>query len=311
MPSMEDSASEIAVTLRKAGLEIVECTDFNFCLDAAARGEGKHILVKAASNVDKIDEEIASELRTVGSALQASSLIVGSRTQHGTLEEDVVYERHGIPALTMETFRRVLNENEQPYIHARRGGFFVSLDGGKVRDARERMGLSLGQLAEKVGVTRRAIYEYERMGMTAALSTVERLERVLSTDLALPQDVLNWKGEEISRPTNPATGEKKNLVDSLNTAGFDAYPLDKAPFDIVAKEGDSKIGLLQETTLSQNQPLGRIRIAKTIAEFLDTIFMVITQREVADEIEGVPVIAEGALKRARDPEAVMDLAKQN
>lgn len=307
---MEDSANQIADTLRKAGLEIVECADFNFCLDAAARGEGKHILVKAASNVDKIDEEIASELRTVGSALEASSLIVGSRTQHGTLEENVVYERHGIPALTVETFRRALNENEQPYIHARRGGFFVSLDGGRLRSARERMGLSLGQLAEKVGVTRRAIYEYERMGMTAALPTIERLERVLATDVALPQDILNWKGEEPERPPSPATGEKKNIVDSLNMAGFEAYPLDKSPFDVVAKEGDSKIGLLQEKTLSQTHPIGRVRVAKTIAEFLDTIFMVITQREVTDEIEGVPVIAEKALKKARDPEAVMDLAKQ-
>ena len=311
MPSIEDSANEIAHTLRMAGLEIVECADFNFCLDAAARGEGKHIIVKAASNVDKIDEEIASELRTVGSALAASSLIVGSRTQHGTLEENVVYERHGIPALTMETFRRVLNENEQPYIHARRGGFFVTLDGGRLREARERLGLSLGQLAERVGVTRRAIYEYERMGMTAALPTVERLERVLSTDVALPQDILNWKGDEPERPPNPATGEKKNLVDSLSNAGFEAYPLDKAPFDIIAKEGDSKIGLLQERTLTQNHSLGRVRVAKTIAEFLDTIFMVITKREVADEIEGVPVIGEKALKRARDPEAVMDLAKLN
>lgn len=310
MPSTEDSAIEIAHTLRQAGFEIVECTDFNFCLDAAARGEGRHILVKAASNVDKMDEEIASELRTVGSALEASSLIVGSRTQHGMLEENVVYERHGIPALTIETFRNVLSDNDQTYIQARRGGFFVSLDGRKLREARERMGLSLGQLAEMVGVTRRAIYEYERMGMTAALPTVERLERALATDVALPQDVLNWKGEESHRPPAPATGEKKNLVDSLNLAGFKAYPLAKAPFDIVAKDGDSKIGLLQEETLSQNKSLVRVRVAKTIAEFLDTLFMVITRREVVDEIEGVPVIAEKTLRRARDTEAVMDLAKQ-
>ncbi len=297
--------------MRKAGLEIVECTNFNFCLDAAARGEGKRILAKATGNVDKIDEEMASELRVVGTALEASSLIVGSRTQHGTLEENVVYERHGIPTVTMDTFRRVLNDDDLPYIHARRGGFFVSLDGGRLREARERMRLSLGELAERVGVTRRAIYEYERMGMTAALPTVERLERVLESDVALPQDILNWKGDEPARPPRPATGEKKDLVESLNLAGFRAYPLAKAPFDIIAKEGESKIGLLQEETLSQNQSLGRVRVAKTIAEFLDTLFMVITQREVAGEIEGVPVIAEKALKEARNPEAVMDLAKQN
>ncbi len=311
MPVTEDSANEIATSLRRAGFEIVECTDFNFCLDTAARAEGKHLLVKAASNVDKIDDEMASELRTIGSALEASSLIVGSKTQHGVLEENVVYERHGLPALTMETFDKVLNENDPPFIQARRGGFFVALDGGRLREARETRGLSLGELAERVGVTRRAIYEYERMGMSAALPTVERIERVLETDVALPQDVLNWKGDKPETPPSPATGEKKDLVESLNLAGFRAYPLAQAPFDIVAKEADSKIGILQEESLSRNRSLGQVRVAKTIAQFLDTLFMVITRREIGDEIEGVPVVAEKVLKRARDPEAVVELAKQN
>lgn len=309
--SQQESAVEVANTLRKAGFRTVECADFNFCLDTAACGDNVRIIVKLAPNVDKMEETMAAELRTIGSALATSSIIVGSKTQHGDLEADVVYERHGIPAVTLQTFRRILFRSGQPFIQAKRGGFFVALDGAKLREARENRRLSLGELAERVGVTRRAIYEYERMGMTAGISTVERLEDVLETDIALPQDILHWKGEREKDSPKPITGGQRNLIESLNQAGFRAYPLAKAPFDIVAKEGNAKIGLLREETMGMNKPLGRLRVARSIAEFLDTVFMVVTHRETADTIEGVPVVAEKALRQARDPESVIELAKQN
>ena len=59
----------------------------------------------------------------------ASPLIVGLKSKSEYLEEDVIYERHGIPVIGLETLKNMIIDNEYPEILADRGGYYVHING--------------------------------------------------------------------------------------------------------------------------------------------------------------------------------------
>jgi putative transcriptional regulator len=57
------------------------------------------------------------------------------------------------------------------------------IDGGKLRERREQAGMSLGALAEELGVARETVYRYERGEIEAPLRVAEKLIRMFGSDV--------------------------------------------------------------------------------------------------------------------------------
>src|SRR5690606_6847223 len=110
---------------------------------------------------DGFSLEQAQEIKMVANTLLASPLVVGVKSKNEYLEEDVVYERHGIPVIAMETFRNLIVDNLYPEVFAGRGGYYVQIDGQIIKELREEQDLSLKELADLAHVSRETIYKYE------------------------------------------------------------------------------------------------------------------------------------------------------
>lgn len=181
-----DLVDHVRETLARAGY-LATAVEGAGCFDLAGRRDGHLVLVKVLQNVDALAEDAARELTALAATLGATPLLVGLRSSARDLEDGAVYLRHGVRIVTPTTLAEHLLEGTPPLVHAAPGGFYVRIDGARLRELRERRGLSLGDLATAAGVSRRAIGMYED-GMNTMADVAFRLEEFLEESLVEPVD---------------------------------------------------------------------------------------------------------------------------
>ena len=120
------------------------------------------------------------------------------------MEDDTVYSRYAVFVVTEKTIQNLALQTAYPLIHAGPGGYSVEIDGELVEKRRKEMGLSIGKLAEMVGVSRRTLYGYERSMAKASVASAYNLAKTLGVPVANPINVLRKNQETTSMP--PAEG---------------------------------------------------------------------------------------------------------
>ncbi|HLE96836.1 MAG TPA: transcriptional regulator [Candidatus Thermoplasmatota archaeon] len=270
-----------------------------------ARRDEHLLLVKILQNVDAFAEDAARELLSVASTLDATALLVGVRSSARDLEDGAVYLRHGVRILTPTTLSEFLLDGTPPLVYAAPGGFYVRIDGAKLRELRERRGLSLGELATSAGVSRRAIGMYED-GMSAMVDVAARLEEHLDTDLVQPVDPF-----EKAPATPPVPLEEladpfeREVLTSLKRLGFQVAPARRAPFDGVARaEKDVVVAGISPGPDLERRAFMLTKITE-IAEVHGTF--VVERRHARLEVAGTPLLDRKDLKDADEPSGILDL----
>ena len=131
--------SEVKEILRDAGFIVSEeCNFKDVSFDLIAR-RGEHLLIfKVLTNIDAFTERTAKDLKSIAHLLKASLVLIGERDGSAKLEDDVVYFRNDVPTITPTTLRNYLVHNIPIQIYAAPGGFYVKIDGKKLREERER-----------------------------------------------------------------------------------------------------------------------------------------------------------------------------
>jgi len=131
----------------------------------------------------------ALELKPLSRHLLAAPLIVGQKSHHKLMEDDTIYSRYGIYAITPMTLEDIIVRGRNPLVDATPGGYYVRLDGEKIRKKRQSLELSIGKLAEMTGISRRTLYAYEKGRVKASVSAAYNLEHALGVPLAQEIDV--------------------------------------------------------------------------------------------------------------------------
>src|SRR5690606_20549613 len=143
MPMHRDQVLlEITELLSNHGFETSNIYDRS-CFDMVARRELILLLLKVLINVDGFSSQQALEIKKIARTFLASPLIVGFKSKTEPLEEDVVYERHGIPVVAPEILRNMVVDDVYPEVLADRGGYYVKIDGNVIKEVREKDKLSL------------------------------------------------------------------------------------------------------------------------------------------------------------------------
>jgi putative transcriptional regulator len=217
------------------------------CFDILARKKNLKFLIKVLKNIDSLSIEQSRELMKISSILNAIPLLIGVRTRNLPMENDVVYERHGIKAITYETFKLYL-EGSPPVVYAGRGGFFVNIDGRALRDIREKLNISVGELAEYSNVSRKTIYKYEQNMANPSIDVALKIEQYLDVPLVkeidlVPEELkernnINSMQKEQYTNTGVDVGNefKLQVINMLNELGFNMIETKRAPFDAVAEK---------------------------------------------------------------------------
>jgi putative transcriptional regulator len=235
MGNSKDTLIEILRILHKAGFSISEVDSEQYCLQLVAKKGGVKLIIKTLENIDMERKEAAEELKSLATATSSSPLIIGSRVQSGRLEEGALYERYGVNVVSPETFEDATLKGKLPFVQSKRGGLYFRINGRALKKLREERNMSLGDLAKKIGVSRKAVYEYETGGMGATLETVARIEEAFDIGLTQGIDIFDWQcpGEpEAKAPSDPLA---RQLHWKLKEIGCKSMGFDYAPIDVHAR----------------------------------------------------------------------------
>jgi len=236
--------------LERAGFHVSKrCVSRSSCFDLTVRKGEQLAFLKIFTNVGNITPKDALELRTLSDFFSAAPLLISSKMRGKPLEDDTVYERYNIYAITLKTLEDIICHSMHPLVEAGPGGYYVSLDGEAIRETRQKLGLSTGKLAEMMGISRRTLYGYEKSMTKSSVSAAYNLEWVLGTPLVKPINVFEGGYQNtgffaLAKRIMIGSRYLQAVIKKFAQINFKVTPVTKAPFDFVAQFSEGKLKIL-------------------------------------------------------------------
>lgn len=282
--------------------------------DLVARRDGELLIVKVLTNVDSLTDAVAHELRVLAEFLEGRPLLVGERSSSRALEQGAMYARHGVPIVTIETLADTLLEGTPPLVYAAPGGFYVALDGERLKRVREERGLSLGDLAQVAGVSRRAISMYEE-GMGAMVDVAERLEEFLNEALVVPVDPFRAPVEKMEVVVDVhrlADTVHREVLRLMGEMGFRVAALERGPFAGLAKKDHTILTGLGGPDAAPGDLAKRARTVANLCDVTETfgVFFVARRAGGRVSVEGMPLLGLDELARVDEPSKLVDVLEE-
>jgi len=307
----DELLGEVRETLTNAGFYVSEVYSMHITgFDLVARRDNSLLIIKVLTNIDAMNEGLADELRTLSNLLQGCPLLIGEKSGIGLLQNDVVYDRFDIHAITLETLKNHLLEGIPLEVYAAPGGLYVNLDAKRVKRLRQEQNLSLGSFARSLRVTRRTVQMYEE-GMNAGIEVALRIEDLFGTDVTTPIDILNKKISEKQvkvRSIKPKGFREfqREVFSILEEVGYKVIPMERCPFEAVSQ--NKKKILLTCVDQYDKKLIKKAKVVSSISNITEKHAFLIIDKDVSKKnIEGTPLIVKKELKKARDPEEILDL----
>ena len=265
------------------------------CFDMVARRELLLLLLKVFINVDGLSNIHAQEIKKLAQTFLGSPLIIGLKSKTEPLEEDVVYERHGIPVIAPETLRNMVVDEVYPEVLADWGGYYVPIDGNVIKEIREKENLSLKDLANLAHVSRETIYKYEHGIVRACPETAMILEDILNIKITLSINL--FKTPELIPESDNEIVKDAQEPKELVKLGFGVINTQRTPFDAIARanftHSENDKTLLTNLEKKRNKQVLK-KMAVNVKDLSDVtqseaVFILENKRKM-ECIEGIPVI---------------------
>ncbi|MFQ3318371.1 MAG: putative transcriptional regulator [Natronomonas sp.] len=304
----------ITAMLEDAGFTVSDrCAIRPKSFDIAARRGDDVLLLKLLANIDAFDGYTGAEMRRLGEYLDATPIVIGLRTRNEELKPGVVYFRHGVPVFSPDTAMDLFIEEVPPLIYAAPGGLYVNIDGDLLSDIRSSEEMSLGKLANELGVSRRTVSKYED-GMNASVEVAAELEDIFDEPLATPVDVLEGADEvrdDIDDPDEPeADPDDAHLITVLTRVGFEVHPTLRAPFKAVSEDESRERKMLTGHSDFNRTAEKRARIMSSVGEVTRTRSVYVVDRARQKSVEGTALIEREEIDSINDSEELEDIIRE-
>jgi len=300
---------QLRETLNRAGFYVSDLYSIRLPgFDLVARRDSTLLIIKVLTNIDAIAENVAEELKTLSSLLHATPLIIGEKKGLSPLEDNVMYLRFGIYALTINTLQDNLLEGIPIRAYAGPGGMYVRLDEEQLQQLRHEQNISLGEFARHIHVSRKTAQLYEK-GMNARVEVAIRIEDFFDRCLTIPIDLFSTsKYSRANRlyPKENLQAFQREIFSLLEHVGYRITPMDSCPFEAVSRE---KKQVLLTCVQPNNKHLDKkAKIVSSISKITEKHAVVFTDKDVEKtNVSGTPIIKKKELKRLRGPEEVFEL----
>lgn len=256
----EVNVNSLKTLLKKAGFDVSQiCRSRPSCFDFTAKRGENPILLKVHFDADSFSSSEALELKVITNCFSAVSLLISKKTREKLLKEDTVYTRQDIFVVTPKTFKNIALRKRHPLIHAGPGGYYVKIESNMIKRRRQELGLSMGQVAAMTGISRRALYGYEK-GMTeASVMSAYKLVKTLEIPAAEPINILEKSYGR--RKCFLAKARHAIVRNSLLHNFFRRFfrwnitHIKKAPFDFVITFPKEKIVIIGAAVTKKEQDL--------------------------------------------------------
>jgi len=198
--------------------------------DLIARNDGTLLVIKVVAHIDSVNEDAAFDLEVISRHLGGVPLIVGERAREAELERGAVYVRYGIYAISPATLYDYFVEKIPPLVYASPGGLYVNINGDALRELREQRNMSLGDLGQVLGVSRRTISKYES-GMGTTLDVAIRIEEHFDTGVVEHIDLMSHEQHPTELKHEWSDKKERNVpIEFLEQLGMHLHTLRGAPF---------------------------------------------------------------------------------
>jgi putative transcriptional regulator len=265
--------------------------------DLIARNDGTLLVIKVVSHIDSVSEEVAFDIELISRLLGGIPLIVGERARDAELERGAVYVRYGIYAISPSTLYDYFVEKIPPLVYASPGGLYVNINGEALRELREHRNMSLGDLGNVLGVSRRTISKYEG-GMGTTLDVAIRIEESIDLIQHEPPKAMDPEKEQQGfHPQSP--------MEFLQQIGVRLHTLHGAPFQAL-------LTFDKQTILTGYGPAQKVVKRAALIGNLSQIakkhaMCIITDYNKEKKIGRTLVIGEKRLQRIEDGFELLDL----
>lgn len=249
-------------------------------------------LIKVLMNIDSLDESHALDLRTISYFLSAYAFLVSVRNNREHLDDETVYSRFELPVMTPKLFQSMLEEEEFEVVHSSKGRHTQEINVFTLKESRKQVGYTLEQLAQHVGISKKAMYEIEHKRVNPQQETVKRLESILRIDLTLPYE---WKYAQAVY-MRPKDDFQKSVSGELSRLGIDNSSVNSAPFEIIGKESFS---LITNLSIVPSEVKREMIQMKKLSEISESKAVLISKRTIRESIEGIPIISENELSEIK------------
>ncbi len=203
--------------------------------DIVARRESTILIIKVLSDANSISQDLADEMKKIGSFISGSPLIVAEHAGE-MLEDNVVYSRFGIYTISLATFSSCINDN-LPFIIKRNSGMTVYVSGEKLSECIDESRYSLTDISRRMGVSKQMVVRYKADKSEVSLKKAEALHQIFGGAIFEKVNIFYVRNDS-------SVSVKSSLAKKFEELGFSAADTKKAPFDIIAK-GNSKIILAE------------------------------------------------------------------
>ncbi len=292
--------SKVVNSLQKEGYEVLQ-TEGNF--DIVAKRYKQTLLVKVLMNIDALKQDQAMSLRAVAYFMNCQPVVIATKNNRETLDDDVVYSRFELPVMTPKLLEALAVQEEISAIQSSKGRHTVEIDVDSLRNRRKELGFTLETLSKKIGVSKKAIYEIENQRVNPTKETVDRLEKILSIKIQKPYQIKNAPITYLK----PKTELQERVSGEFTRMGIDNTPVYSSQFENVGKEKFSLI-----TSLSQN--IDKIKKQAMTLRKISVIFsskaVFVAKKAQQENVHGVPVVLESELSEIESPKDLKKIIEE-
>ena len=309
MASRDVLLKEVHGLLQNSGFATSDPKDLAHAgFDIVARKDQLILIVKVAANASSLTQNAVAGMVTLARAVNGSPLIIAMKNASEPVEDGVMYTRAGIPLLSPQSFYDIIVEGVPPLVYAASGGYYVNIDSEILRKARKG-GMSLGELAEMGGVSRRSIRMYED-GMNAKLEVAIRLEERLGVELIIAADPLVGAPEKPENAEdNIAEGMAREIFLKLHEIGYSVELANRCPFDAVTQ--DKHTILFTGIGEKDSDLARRARVISSLSKILEKHAVIfVDKRGSKVNLGGTPIIGCEELNKAQDKKKIMDMIEE-
>jgi putative transcriptional regulator len=255
--------------------------------DIVCRRDGEKYIIKVLYNIDTFSKLSVSSLLKMEKITGSIAVIIGEKTGTGALEDGVLYFRHGLPIFSFQTFKEYIN-GQKPYIYSAPGGFYVKIDGEKMREIRNSKNFSIGYISQKLGVSRRSISLYES-GSSATIDIYLKLENILGDDISREVDISTLKENINVEEEDINDVFIKEVFKIINSFGYISEYISRNPFNGLSYDVQSFLMIGAFNNAEENSE--KIMSIKKISDVLGDIPVIINRTySTRENIYGCPVV---------------------
>jgi putative transcriptional regulator len=197
-------------------------------------------------------------------------------------------------------------------VEAGPGGYYVKLDGDIIRKKRQKLDLSVGKLAEMVGISRRTLYGYENDMAKASISSTYKLEWILGIPLVQLIDV--FQTEPQSKGFFAAAKRMivrnrflKAIMRKFAHFNLDVAPTERAPFDFIAQFPEEHVNIIGGVANRKEQDVDRrAKEIISVSEIVEAQPVFITEGQKLQN-DDIPLIRYEELMKIRYSEEFINL----